>query len=251
VTTCTQSTVRITLKNPIKFILFFLFLSRPASPDVPLGLKGIKGGAAYSNFENTHSEYLQTWLFGIFGEKQLAANAWLVWEANLTTKGGIIKGAPVLFSEASPEQDMYTYDVHCKVRYFEIPVCLKIAIPLSEGFELFAVSGPSISSARQDLSSLENKKIYPGSFESYYDADSKDDFTYDAGPYSSSRLDKSLRMGFQWGVGLKFNRFSIESRYSHLYKDLGNLENIYRVELRTYTVQFIAAIDLFNTKVMK
>jgi len=58
-------------------------------------------------------------------------------------------------------------------------------------------------------------------------------------------------MGFQWGVGLKFNRFSIESRYSHLYKDLGNLENIYRVELRTYTVQFIAAIDLFNTKVMK
>jgi hypothetical protein len=149
---------------------------------------------------------------------------------------------------AGTRDDMYTFDIHCSVLFFEIPICLKVVIPINENFSLFVISGPSISSARKDLSSLRNKKKYVGTREEYdvsY-ANIKKYLDYNANEYFSNRLDKSLRLGFNWGVGFKYHQYTFESTYSKIYQDLGELANIYHVSLTTYTIRFIVGVNIFD-----
>ena len=234
------------LKNMIKYLVFALILAKPGYSDEPFRLKGVKVGASFSHFKNANSGYEQGGFWGVSAEKRLFKNAALAIEATYSSRGGIIKDAPIAINAASISDSIYTYDIHCRVGFFEIPIYLKLTIPLSKDLAFYFLSGPYLSSARKDFTSIRNKK-YLSTLEEYFEKRTymRENFTYDAGIYSSNRLDKSLRLGFNWGVGIRFNRFTIESRYSTLYQDLGELGNIYSVRLRTYSIQLILGVDIF------
>jgi len=230
-------------KNNILLILLLWFV-KPVYSELPFGIKGIKSGAAFSNFPTMNDIYNPGYVFGVVGEKQLSSHAALSWEALFTTRGGILTDIAILTNAMNPDE-MYMYDVHCSVLFLEIPIYLKLKLPLNDTWTLFMMSGPSVSSARKDFSSLKNKRSYSGTPEDYYNELLKVDsyLNYDAGPYSSNRLDKSLRLGFNWGIGFSCHRFSIESRYSKIYQDLGYLDNLHNVNLRTHTIQVILTVQ--------
>lgn len=249
---CKNSNISMNFKDIIKYLLLILLFSTPIYSNVPLGFKGIKGGRTFSNFYDTNSKFKQSYLYGVFGEKQITKNASLSWEAIYTAKGGIINNAPIAINTTTIYDSIYTYDIHCLVRYLEISVYLKFTFPVNKNLSIFIISGPSISFAKKDFTSIHNKK-YLSTLQEYFEKDdySQQNFTYDSGPYSTNRLDKSLRLGFNWGIGLKFNRFSIESRYSILRQDLGYLDKIYRVRLRTSTIQLILSVNIFDPEFTK
>lgn len=132
--------------------------------------------------------------------------------------------------------------------FFEIPVHLKIGVPITHQSSVFLLSGICLSSARKDYSSLRNKKVFHGTEAEYWDEQHKaaEFLNYDGGLYFPIQLDKSLRLGYNWGIGFSYDRFTVETRYSTLYQDIGHLSNIYRVDLRTFSIQIILNVHLFN-----
>ena len=239
--------------NSTKFIKYFfviILVSGPVYSGIPFGINGIKAGITSSDFYDTNSQFNKGYQFGVFWEKNLTDNAGLCWEAVYTTRGGRMPDAAIITDRKTENPEFYLYDIYCSSKFFEIPILLKITIPVNNDFSLLFMSGPSISTARTDNSSLENKKTFTGTEDEYYkeQTKTKNNVNYDNGTYFSKELDKSIRLAFNWGIGFKYKKFTFETRYSTLYQDLGHLENIYYVGLRTYSIQFILGVKFINSK---
>ena len=230
--------------------LFLLFLvSHPVYSDTPFGFKGLKAGLVSTNFYNINSKYKLGYIIGVYGDKYLTNNACLSWEVVFTSRGGIIQRVPVIIDWEYENLKLNVYDIHCSVGFLEIPILLKIAVPIQDKLSVILLSGPSISSARIDYSSLKNDKIFSGTEEEYLEKLRKYNmYLYYGELYSPNQLDKSLRLGFNWGIGLKYKQFILESRYNTLYQELGRLGNIYAIFQRTYSIQFILNVDLIDPK---
>jgi hypothetical protein len=62
----------IRLRNITRCLLLIVVLIKPIYSDVPLGLKGILGGATVSNFNDINGAFEQGYLVGVLGEKNFS-----------------------------------------------------------------------------------------------------------------------------------------------------------------------------------
>ena len=195
---------------------------------------------------DTKSDVKQYFTLGVYGNNQLNELASFGWEIQYNSKGGILKDVPLPIDLNSENESIYTYDLHFLISYWEFPIYLQFDFPVNKKSSIYIISGPSISFASQDLSTIRKIDLL-FTKEEYWEfkresEESLFEYRENRGVYQF----RKPRLNFNWGIGYTYDRYLFELRYNKMNGDLGENERFTRIRERSYSVQFQIGIRIFN-----
>ena len=202
----------------------------------------LKIGANLTHIKATNSKGQAGISFGVFREWRIWRQIFLDGEVLFTSKRAILENKRIHFYPGV----INTYDIHCSYGFIELPILLKLYVPLKDDITLYIQGGPSLSLGLYDNSSKEKRlDVYSISPEEY---DGSNFYDYDYGeifdpgviwPY----ILLNSPVGLNLGVGVNFSNYGFEVRYHR--SNIGSAYtdgSLIKLEENYYTIQCLMIV---------
>lgn len=195
-------------------LLTLLFLSISSLNGFSQSNWSLKGGLTSSYFTNAENSSPGLGLvLGVSRKFSLKENFSINGGINFATRGAILKNRSIApYTDGVIKLDAYSWDIHLKLGFIEIPVLFQYSVPLNNKTNLIFFTGTSFSIPILDFTKLE-KKEYIEEYDPNNPSGREYDYYFGDGEKTFTLVSNTPKFIFNFGCKISYSDYFIELRY--------------------------------------